>query len=62
MRKIDLIIIHCSDTRTAAQKRTMLDLLRALRTDYPDAEVIGLRDLPRVKKVLPPLRRKGMDE
>lgn len=42
-----------ADTRTAAQKRTVLELLRSLRTDYPDAEVIGHRDLPGVKKSCP---------
>ncbi len=42
-----------ADTRTAAQKRTMLELLRSLRTDYPDVEVVGHRDLPGVKKSCP---------
>ncbi len=44
---------HPADTRTAAQKRTMLELLKALRTDYPDTEVVGHRDLPGVKKSCP---------
>ncbi len=44
---------HPADTRTAAQKHTMLELLRSLRTDYPDAEVVGHRDLPGVKKSCP---------
>ena len=28
-----------ADTRTEAQKRNMLELLKSLRLDYPDAEV-----------------------
>lgn len=39
-----------ADTRTEAQKRSMLELLKSLCLDYPDAEVIGHRDLPWVKK------------
>ena len=42
-----------TDTRTPAQKRTLLTLLYSLRTDYPKAEILGLRDLPGVKKSCP---------
>lgn len=42
-----------ADTRTAAQKRTLLALLRSLREDFPDAEILGHRDLPWVKKACP---------
>lgn len=42
-----------SDTRTDAQKRSMAALLRSLRLDYPDASIIGHRDLPGVKKACP---------
>ncbi len=41
------------DTRTPAQKRTMVKLLRALKYDYPDARILGHRDLPWVKKDCP---------
>ena len=42
-----------TDTRTSAQKRTLLALLRSLREDFPDAEILGHRDLPWVKKACP---------
>lgn len=42
-----------ADTRTDAQKRSMAALLRSLRLDYPDASIIGHRDLPGVKKACP---------
>ena len=42
-----------ADTRTTAQKRTLLTLLYSLRTDYPKAEILGHRDLPGVKKSCP---------
>ena len=42
-----------ADTRTPAQKHTLLNLLRSLKVDYPDAEILGHRDLPWVKKACP---------
>ena len=42
-----------ADTRTPAQKLTMRQLLEQLSLDYPDAEIIGHRDLPWVKKACP---------
>lgn len=42
-----------ADTRTEAQKRSMVELLKSLCTDYPEAEIIGHRDLPWVKKSCP---------
>ena len=42
-----------ADTRTDAQKCSMAALLRSLRLDYPDATIIGHRDLPGVKKACP---------
>jgi N-acetyl-anhydromuramyl-L-alanine amidase AmpD len=42
-----------ADTRTPAQKRTLLALLKSLRVDFPDAEILGHRDLPWVKKACP---------
>ncbi len=42
-----------ADTRTEAQKRSMIELLKSLATDYPEAEIIGHRDLPWVRKSCP---------
>ena len=42
-----------ADTRTPAQKQAMVKLLQSLCTDYPEAEIIGHRDLPWVKKSCP---------
>ena len=42
-----------ADTRTEAQKRTLLALLVCLKDDYPDAFIIGHRDIPGVKKACP---------
>ena len=41
---------HPADTRTEAQKHALIALLRALKADYPDAQILGHRDLPWVKK------------
>ena len=41
------------DTRTPAQKHTLLNLLRSLKYDYPGAKILGHRDLPWVKKDCP---------
>ena len=38
-----------ADTRAPAQKHALITLLRCLRYDYLDAEIIGHRDLPWVK-------------
>ena len=42
-----------ADTRTPAQKQTLIALLRSLKVDYPDAEIIGHHDLPWVTKACP---------
>ncbi len=42
-----------ADTRTPAQKHSMIALLRALKADYPDAVILGHRDLPGVRKDCP---------
>ena len=42
-----------ADTRTPAQKQTMESLLQSLAIDYPEAEIVGHRDLPWVKKSCP---------
>ena len=44
---------RCKDTRTLAQKVTMEELLQSLCVDYPDAEILGHRDLPGVHKECP---------
>ena len=44
---------HPTDTRTAAQKHALVALLRSLKVDYPDARIVGHRDLPWVKKDCP---------
>ena len=38
-----------ADTRTEAQKKTLLSLLRALKVDYPDALIVGHHDLNPLK-------------
>ena len=35
-----------ADTRTAAQKRTLVALLRSLRADYPGARIVGHQGVP----------------
>ncbi len=42
-----------ADTRTPAQKESLEQLLYSLATDYPDAEILGHRDLPGVRKDCP---------
>ena len=42
-----------ADTRTPAQKRALVALLRSLKADYPDAQIIGHHDLPWVQKPCP---------
>ena len=42
-----------ADTRTPAQKASLEDLLYSLVLDYPDAEILGHRDLPWVRKNCP---------
>ena len=42
-----------SDTRTPEQKDTLRKLLERLKEDYPEARVVGHRDLPNVKKECP---------
>lgn len=41
------------DTRTAAQKASLLKLLKDLRKLYPTAKILGHRDFPNVKKACP---------
>ena len=44
---------HPKDTRTEAQKAALWHLLRSLRADYPDAQIIGHCELPHVAKYCP---------
>ena len=41
------------DNRTALQIRTLANTLRVLRSMYPDAEIKGHRDFPKVAKSCP---------
>ena len=43
---------RAADTRTP-QKQTLVTLLRSLKYDYPDAQILGHRDLPWVTKRCP---------
>ena len=47
------------DTRTEAQKRTLLTLVRTLKTRYPNAQVIGHRNIRGVAKACPSFDAKG---
>jgi len=42
-----------ADTRTPKQKRALLRLLRRLKKEHPDAQILGHRDLPGVHKDCP---------
>ena len=42
-----------ADTRTKAQKKALLKLLKKLKSEHPQASIIGHRDLPGVKKACP---------
>ena len=41
------------DTRTPEQKAALWALLRSLKVDYPDAQILGHCDLPNVRKDCP---------
>ena len=42
-----------ADTRTPAQKHALIALLRSLKVDYPDAEIMGHCELEGVHKACP---------
>ena len=42
-----------ADTRTPEQKDSLQKLLQRLKEDYPEAQIVGHRDLPGVKKECP---------
>ena len=42
-----------ADTRTELQKHALYELLKQLHRDYPQARIIGHRELPRVAKKCP---------
>jgi N-acetylmuramoyl-L-alanine amidase len=44
---------HAKDTRTDAQKRTLLALVRMYRKRYPGIQILGHRDWPDVHKDCP---------
>jgi N-acetylmuramoyl-L-alanine amidase len=41
------------DTRTAAQKETMEQLIKEYMLKYPKAQILGHRDFPKVAKACP---------
>ncbi len=41
------------DTRTQAQKATLLQLIKLCKTRHPNAEILGHRDFPGVRKACP---------
>ena len=44
---------RATDTRTPKQKKALLTLLKKLKTEHPDARILGHRDLPNVHKDCP---------
>ena len=44
---------RAADTRTPQQKHALLKLLKKLKTEHPDARILGHRDLPDVHKDCP---------
>ena len=44
---------RAADTRTKAQKQALLKLLKRLKKEHPQAQILGHRDLPDVKKACP---------
>lgn len=50
---IDKNTLKPKDTRTEAQKKALLTLLRELKKIYPNAEILGHRDFPKVNKACP---------
>lgn len=44
---------NAADTRTELQKASLHELLKQLRRDYPQARIIGHRELPHVAKDCP---------
>ena len=44
---------RAADTRTLAQKAALIALLRSLKIDYPDAEIMGHCELEGVHKACP---------
>ena len=44
---------QATDTRTPKQKHALYELLKQLHRDYPQARIIGHRELPHVAKTCP---------
>ena len=44
---------HPADTRTPEQKAALWHLLKSLKQDYPDAQILGHCELPHVVKTCP---------
>lgn len=47
------------DTRTEAQKHTLISILRNYRKDNPQIQILGHRDIPGVKKACPSFNAKN---
>lgn len=45
--------LRAKDTRTKEQKQSLLKLLKELKKLYPEAQILGHRDFPNVKKACP---------
>jgi N-acetylmuramoyl-L-alanine amidase len=50
---VDLRTWKAVDNRTPAQKESMYQLVRSYKLKYPDANILGHRDFPGVKKACP---------
>lgn len=44
---------NATDTRTEAQKQSLLKLLKELKAKFPNAKIVGHRDMPNVHKACP---------
>ena len=47
-----------TDTRTDKQKASLLSILKKLKSDYPEAEILGHKDFPNVAKACPSFEAK----
>ena len=50
---LDRLAKTAKDTRTPAQKATLLRVLREIKARYPNARIIGHRDVPGTRKACP---------
>lgn len=50
--------LRAKDTRTKEQKTALLSLLKELKKLYPEAQILGHRDFPNVRKACPSFNAK----